>query len=56
MTQDEFLEILWDQCDFSEMSKQSLLRNKYNVTNTDDLPRHLKSELIDYLKEFRDSR
>ena len=56
MTQDEYIDILFNDLTFNLTQRRVKLLEDYGVESLDDLPRVKKSELIDELKEMKSRR
>ncbi len=56
MTQDNFIEILFDGLGFSSSQKRAWLAAEYGVKYADGLSVEKKSALIDRLKKMRDDK
>jgi hypothetical protein len=56
MTQDDYIDILFNDLCFSLIQKRTHLLDYYGVTYVSELPKSKKSELIDELKEMKENK
>ncbi len=56
MTQDEFIDKLFDGLGFSSSQKRARLTAEYKVKYADEMTTAAKSALIDRLRKMRDDR
>lgn len=54
MTQEEYLEILFQDLGFSGIQRKIWLESEYGVRYTDELNKQMKSSLINRLKEMKE--
>ena len=55
MSQDEYIEILFQDLGFNVVTRRAYLQD-YGVNYSDELPSKIKSQIIDDLKERKDNR
>jgi hypothetical protein len=56
ITQDKYIEILFNDLGFNLVQRKDLLRSRYGCRYSDELPKSVKSEVIGKLKELKEDK